>query len=230
MSAALLALMWLLPSVDEFVLLAQRRLCKDTFAVGAGIVAGTFMDSAHMQVEITGAVAHLGADATAVCALQRVIVEVNLQLRPGGLLHATVGASVVLDARMAHHVHLQQLLAGETSPALRILTHVRQLGLVLVGEAMILQTPHGVEGLATVFTHMRLGLLAQFVALAHVHRQCILVTVSTITSLLGTGIWHTSMLAFVCLQSVLLQELCGADVALVNAGSLRKKGLIRFKA
>lgn len=95
---------------------------------------------------------------------------------------------------------------------------------------MILQTPHGVEGLATVFTHMRLGLLAQFVALAHVHRQCILVTVSTITSLLGTGIRHTAVLALVCLQSVLFQELCGADVALVNARTLRKKGLLRFKA
>lgn len=66
--------MWLLPSVDEFVLLAQRRLRENALAVGAGIVAGTFMDSAHMQVKITGAVAHLGADTTAVGALQRVIV------------------------------------------------------------------------------------------------------------------------------------------------------------
>lgn len=146
----------------------------------------------------------------------------NLQLRAGGLLYATVGASVVLDARMAHHVHLQQLLARETSPALCILTHVGQLRLVLVGKAMILQTPHGVEGLATILAHMRLGLLTQLVALAHVHRQCILVTVSTITASLGAGIRHASVLALVCLQSVLLQELCGADVALVNAGTLRK--------
>lgn len=214
--------MWLLPSVDEFVLLAQSRLRENAFAVGARIVAGTFMDSAHMQVKITGAVAHLGANATAVGAFQRVIVQVNLQLRPGGLLHATVGASVVLDARMAHHVHLQQLLAGETSTTLCILTHIGQLGLVLVGEAMILKTPHGVEGLATILAHMRLGLLAHLVAFAHVHRQCILVTISAITASLGAGIWHASVLALVCLQSVLFKELCGADIALINAGTLRR--------
>lgn len=169
-----------------------------------------------MQVEIAGAVTDLGTDAATVGAFQRVIIQMNLQLRPRGLLYTTVSTSIVLDSRMSHHVHLQQLLAGETSSALSIFTYIGQLRLVLVGEAMILEAPHGVERFAAELTDMRLGLLAQLVALAHVHAQRVLVAVSTVTARLGARIRHVAVLSHVRLQAMLLQELCGADVALIN--------------
>lgn len=106
MLATLLALVWLLPSMDELVLLADSKLRESAIAVAARIVPGTLMHRAHMFIQVAGTVTHLGAEAAAVGALQCVIVEVNLQLSSCGLLHTTIGAGVVPYARMAHHVHL----------------------------------------------------------------------------------------------------------------------------
>jgi len=42
-------------------------------------------------------------------------------------------------------------------------------------------------------------------------------TIATITIWLGAGIWHESMLTLVRMQTMLLQELCGTNVALVDS-------------
>lgn len=104
--AAILALMWLLASVDELVLLADGKLCESTIAVAARVVSGALVHRAHMFIQVAGTVAHLGAEAAAVGALQRVIVQVNFQLSSCGFLYATIGAGVVAYARVTHHVHL----------------------------------------------------------------------------------------------------------------------------
>lgn len=107
MFATLLALVWLLPSVDELVLFADGKLCEGSLAVAARIIPGTLMHCAHVFVQVAGAVAYLGAEAAAVGALQSVIVQMNLQLGACCLLYTAVGAGVVAYARMAHHMDLQ---------------------------------------------------------------------------------------------------------------------------
>lgn len=107
MFATLLALVWLLPSVDELVLFADGKLCEGSLAVAARIIPGTLMHCAHVFVQVAGAVAYLGAEAAAVGALQSVIVQMNLQLGARCLLYAAVGAGVVAYARMAHHMDFQ---------------------------------------------------------------------------------------------------------------------------
>lgn len=104
--AAILALVWLLAGVDELVLLADGKLRESAIAVAASVVSGTLVHRAHMFIQVAGTVAHFGAEAAAVGALQCVIVEMNLQLSSCGLLYATIGAGVVTYARMTHHVHL----------------------------------------------------------------------------------------------------------------------------
>jgi len=150
------------------MLLADGQLGEGAFAVGAGVVSRPLVYGAHVLVQITGTIAHLGAEATAVSALQCVIIQVNLELSSRCLLHSTIAASIILNPGMSHHVHLEQLLAGEASATIRLLAGKRQLRFVLVRKTMISQLRHGIEYLATVFANMRLVLLAQFVALAHV--------------------------------------------------------------
>lgn len=90
MLATLLAFVWLLPSVDELVLLADGKLRESAIAVAACVVSGTLVHRAHMFIQVAGTITHLGAEAATVGPLQCVIVEVNLQLSSCGLLHTTI--------------------------------------------------------------------------------------------------------------------------------------------
>lgn len=58
--------------------------------------------------------------------------------------------------------------------------------------------------------------LAQIVAFSHVQREGVLVAIATITAWFRAGIRHLSMATFVRQQTLLVQKLCGANVALVD--------------
>jgi len=182
--AAIMTLEVLLARVGHLVVLPGTRGGKSLLTIIASVIPGLFMNGTNMLIKTRRTIADFGAFLTGPGLFQSMEVNVESQLILCCLFKATIGAAIVLNTLMAHHVYLELLFGIESQSAVLHFAGIGQHHLIVMCEPMLIKGGCVLKHPAAEFAYVCFYRFAYIMSLAQVVLERSLVPVHPVAALL----------------------------------------------